>query len=206
MKHVLFLSIGCLAVEAIAAELPVTVIKAGHLVDVAAGKVLDNQRVLLEGEVIKQIGPNVSAPANAQIVDLSSSWILPGLIDCHTHLSGQSENYYDDIFRKSPIVGGVKIAYGTDAGVFPHGENGKDFRYLVEAGMTPMQAIQAATVTAAALIGQSEKIGSLEPRKLADLIAVSSDPLRDITVLEKVPFVMKGGVIYRGKVSPAAAE
>jgi imidazolonepropionase-like amidohydrolase len=91
------------ALGAIGAEAPVTLIKAGHLVDVAAGKVLDNQMVLVQGEAIKQVGPNLTAPANAKIVDLSSSWLLPGLIDCHTHLSGQSENYYDDIFRKSPI-------------------------------------------------------------------------------------------------------
>jgi imidazolonepropionase-like amidohydrolase len=419
-----------LAIEVIAAEAPLTLIKAGHLIDVSAGKVLDNQMVLLQGEVIKEVGPNVTAPANAKVVDLSSSWLLPGLIDCHTHLSGQSENYYDDIFRKSPIdqavyahvytrrtleagfttcrdvgsgefidvalkkainagkipgprlfvaghalsatgghgdlngfspyldfktadgvadgvdalrkkvrwnikygadlikftatagvlseeesvgapqfsaeemkgivdeaamwgrkvaahahgadgikraikagvtsiehgsilddeaialfkehgtylvptvyvgfsvvehakewnlpeklvekarsinaqkmvclrkaiEGGVKIAYGTDAGVFPHGENAKDFRYLVEAGMTPMQAIQAATVTAAALIGQSEKIGSLEAGKFADLVAVNTDPLKDVTVLEKIPFVMKGGVIYRGKVPVVSPE
>ena len=418
------------ALGAIGAEAPVTLIKAGHLVDVAAGKVLDNQMVLVQGEAIKQVGPNLTAPANAKIVDLSSSWLLPGLIDCHTHLSGQSENYYDDIFRKSPIdlsvyahvytrrtlqagfttcrdvgsgefidvalkkainagkipgprlfvaglilsatgghgdlngfspylhfetadgvadgvdairkkvrwnikygadlikftatagvlseeesvgapqfsaeemkaivdeasmwgrkvaahahgaegikraikagvtsiehgsilddeaialfkehgtylvptvyvgfsvvehakewnlpeklvekaktinaqkmaclrkaiQGGVKIAYGTDAGVFPHGENARDFRYLVEAGMTPMQAIQAATITAAALIGQTNKIGSLEAGKYADLVAVNSDPLKDVTVLEKIPFVMKGGIIYRGNVAAPAAE
>ena len=430
MKRLLLTVVFLWLVKDAGAETPVTVIKAGHLVDVLAGKVLDNQMVVIQGEVIKEVGQNLATPADTKVIDLSSSWLLPGLIDCHTHLSGQSENYYADIFRKSPIdqavyahvytrraleagfttcrdvgsgefidvalkkainagkipgprlfvaghilsatgghgdlngfspylhfetadgvvdgvdairkkvrwnikygadlikftatagvlseeesvgapqfsaeemkaivdeaamwgrrvaahahgaegvkraikagvtsiehgsilddeaialfkehgtylvptvyvgfsvvehakewnlpeklvekarsinaqkmaclrkaiEGGVKIAYGTDAGVFPHGENAKDFRYLVEAGMTQMQAIQAATVTAASLIGQSEKIGSLESGKFADLIAVSSDPFKDVTVLEKIPFVMKGGVVYRGKFSAVAPE
>ncbi|HTL59512.1 MAG TPA: amidohydrolase family protein [Candidatus Limnocylindrales bacterium] len=431
MKRILFIvSALLIAAGAIAAEAPASLIKTGHFVDVLQGKVLENQMVLVEGERIKEVGPNINAPPNAKVIDLSSSWVLPGLIDCHTHLSSQSENYYDDIFRKSPIdqavyahvyvrrtleagfttcrdvgsgefvdvalrkainagkipgprlfvaghvlsstgghgdlngfspylhfgtmdgvvdgideirkkvrwnikygadvikftatagvlseeesvgapqfsaeemkaivdeasmwdrrvaahahgaegikrairagvtsiehgsilddeaitlfkehgtylvptvyvgfsvvehaaewhlpkklvekanminaqkmtwlrkaiAGGVKIAYGTDAGVFPHGENAKDFRYLVEGGMTPMQAIQSATVTAAALIGQPDKLGSLEPGKFADLIAVNDDPLKDITVLEKVPFVMKAGTIYRGKAPAAFSE
>ena len=429
MKRVLLLLV-CGRLIGISAETPLTLIKVGHLVDVTQGKVLDNQTLLIEGDHIKEVGSSVTAAANAKVIDLSSSWVLPGLIDCHTHLSFQQENYYDDIFRKSPvdqavtahvyvrrtleagfttcrdvgsaefvdvalrkainagkipgprlfvaghalsatgghgdlngfspylhfgtmdgvvdgideirkkvrwnikygadvikftatagvlseeesvgapqfsaeemkaiveeaamwgrkvaahahgaegikrairagvasiehgsilddeaialfkehgtylvptvyvgfsvvehaaewhlpeklvkkantinaqkmtwlrkaIAGGVKIAYGTDAGVFPHGENAKDFRYLVEGGMTPMQAIQAATVTAAALIGQSDSVGGLEPGKFADLIAVNEDPLKDVTVLEKVPFVMKGGVLYRGKVPAPFSE
>ena len=101
-------------------------------------------------------------------------------------------------FHKA-IQAGVKIAYGTDAGVFPHGMNAADFRLLVELGMTPMQAIQAATLVAAELLGQSDRLGSLQPGKYADLIAVQADPLKDITLLEKIPFVMKGGVIYKNK-------
>src|SRR6266481_2852099 len=103
MKRVfLFLLTGLLAKGAMPAEPSVTLIKAGHFVDVLAGKILDNQMVLVEGQFIKGIRPNLAAPGNAKVIDLSNSWILPGLIDCHTHLSGQSENYYDDIFRKSP--------------------------------------------------------------------------------------------------------
>jgi imidazolonepropionase-like amidohydrolase len=94
---------------------------------------------------------------------------------------------------------GVKVAYGTDAGVFPHGENAADFRYLVEFGMSPLQAIQSATVNAADLLGQIEKLGSIAPGKFADMIAVGSDPLKDVTVLEQVTFVMKGGAIYKGR-------
>ena len=80
-----------------------------------------------------------------------------------------------------------------------HGMNAADFRLLVELGMTPIQAIQAATLVAAELLGQSDRLGSLQPGKYADLIAVQADPLKDITLLEKIPFVMKGGVIYKNE-------
>ncbi|MTW14544.1 amidohydrolase family protein [Pseudoduganella eburnea] len=92
---------------------------------------------------------------------------------------------------------GVKIAFGTDAGVFPHGENAKEFAYMVEAGMPPLEAIRAATVSAATLLGQANRLGSLEPGYAADIVAVAGDPLQDITLLQKVGFVMKEGVIYK---------
>ena len=93
---------------------------------------------------------------------------------------------------------GVKIAFGTDAGVYPHGWNGKQFAHMVRWGLTPMQAIQAATGNAADLLGWGDKVGSVAPGLFADLIAVDGDPLQDITVLERVEFVMKGGVVYKG--------
>ena len=92
---------------------------------------------------------------------------------------------------------GVKIAFGTDAGVFPHGTNASEFRYMVEGGMPPMEAIQAATMTTAELLGEQEMLGSVEAGKWADIIAVDGDPLADITVMEKVSFVMKGGKVYK---------
>ncbi len=95
------------------------------------------------------------------------------------------------------IAAGVKIAYGTDAGVYPHGENAKDFAEYVQMGMTPLQAIQSATLNAADLLAWSDRAGSLEPGKWADLIAVEGDPLADITRLENVRLVMKGGVVYK---------
>ncbi len=100
---------------------------------------------------------------------------------------------------RQAVQAGVKIAYGTDAGVFPHGQNAKDFRYLVELGLTPMQAIQTATTSAAELIGQEDKLGSVQAGKYADVVAVSSDPLKDISVLENISFVMKGGVVYKNE-------
>ena len=400
-----------------------TVIKAGHLIDVLAGQVVDNAMVVVDGDTIKSVGSGLPVPADATVIDLGNAWVLPGLIDCHTHITFQMGNYYEDIFRKSPIdeaiyahayarrtleagfttcrnvganefvdvalkkaidagkipgphlfvsghilsatgghgdrngfspylhftsadgvvdgvdeirkkirwnikygadlikftatagvlseeesvgapqfsaeemkaivdeaamwgrkvaahahgaegikrairagvasiehgsilddeaiqlmkehgtylvptvyVGfaveehaqewklpeklvakartinaeklqwlrkaigsGVKIAYGTDAGVFPHGENAKDFKYLVQAGMSPMRAIQAATVEAANLIGHPEKVGTIASGRSADLVAVSADPLKDIAVLEKIPFVMKSGIVYRNE-------
>jgi imidazolonepropionase-like amidohydrolase len=92
---------------------------------------------------------------------------------------------------------GVKMAFGTDAGVYPHGDNAKQFFYMVKYGMTPAQAIQAATVNAATLIGRDKDVGSIEPGKYADMIAVTGDPLQDVTTLEHVGFVMKGGEIYK---------
>ena len=91
---------------------------------------------------------------------------------------------------------GVKIAFGTDAGVYPHGKNAIEFQYMVEAGMPPMEAIKAATTSAADLLGMSDKIGSISKGKFADIVAVDGDPLTDITVLQKMAFVMKEGKIY----------
>ena len=99
-------------------------------------------------------------------------------------------------FRKA-VRAGVKVAYGTDAGVYPHGWNGKQFAFMVRYGLTPMQAIQSATQSAADLLGWSESVGTLTPGRYADIVAVEGDPLKDITELERVTFVMKGGVVYK---------
>jgi imidazolonepropionase-like amidohydrolase len=99
-------------------------------------------------------------------------------------------------FQKA-VIAGVKMAFGTDAGVYPHGDNAKQFAYMVKYGMTPAQAIRAATSSAADLIGRAKDVGTVEPGKYADLIAVSGDPLKDVRVLENVGFVMKGGVVYK---------
>lgn len=101
-------------------------------------------------------------------------------------------------FRKA-VKAGVKIAFGTDAGVFPHGWNGKQFAKMVEWGATPMQAIQAATVNAADLIGWSKDVGAIAPGHYADIIAVDGDPLQDVRELEDVDFVMKGGRVVVAK-------
>jgi imidazolonepropionase-like amidohydrolase len=91
----------------------------------------------------------------------------------------------------------VKMSFGTDAGVCPHGINARQFAFMVKYGMTPMQAIQAATVNAADLIGHSELFGSITPGKSADIIAVNGDPIADIRELEHVWFVMKEGKVYK---------
>jgi imidazolonepropionase-like amidohydrolase len=396
-------------------------IKAGRLIDTKTGAVINNAFILIEGDKITAAGPNVTVPAEVEVIDLKDKTILPGLIDCHTHITSQPGNYYEDIFRKSPIdaaviahiyarrtldagfttvrdvgagefidvalrnainrgdlagprmqvatltvgatgghgdtngfspylkfggfsgladgvdeirklvrfeikhgadlikilatagvlseeesvgapqfsqeemnaiveeakmwgkrvaahahgaegikravragvtsiehgsliddegvklmkehgtylvadiynddyilaefaklgypekiiekeriVGrtqrenfqkaakaGVKIAYGTDAGVYPHGWNAKQFAHMVKWGLTPIQAIQAATINAADLLGWNDKVGAIAPGAFADIIAVDGDPLRDVTELEQVKFVMKGGVVYK---------
>lgn len=92
---------------------------------------------------------------------------------------------------------GVKIAFGTDAGVFMHGKNYKEFEYMVMGGMPAMETIRSATKAAAELLGMTDKIGSIEKGKLADIIAVEGDPLKDIKVMKEVVFVMKEGTIYK---------
>ena len=94
---------------------------------------------------------------------------------------------------------GVKVAFGTDAAVYPHGLNAREFAVMVKLGLTPMQAIQAATVNAADLLGWSDRIGALEPGHFADIIAVSGDPVNDVTELERVRFVMKGGMVVKNE-------
>jgi imidazolonepropionase-like amidohydrolase len=92
---------------------------------------------------------------------------------------------------------GVKIAFGTDAGVYPHGLNAREFEYMVEAGMPPLEAILAATRGAADLLGKSADVGSIQPGRYADLVAVKGDPLEDIKLLQDVGFVMKEGEVYK---------
>jgi imidazolonepropionase-like amidohydrolase len=92
---------------------------------------------------------------------------------------------------------GVKIAFGTDAGVFRHGMNWLEFTYMIEAGMKPMEAIRAATIHAADLLGEKDNLGSIEAGKLADIIAVDGDLLKDPKAFNNVVFVMKDGVIYK---------
>src|SRR5579864_5340172 len=91
---------------------------------------------------------------------------------------------------------GVKVAFGTDAAVYPHGLNAHEFAVYVQQGMSPLQAIQTATVNAADLLGWSDRIGTLEQGKFADIVAVNGDPLKDITLLQSPVFVMKGGTVY----------
>lgn len=99
-------------------------------------------------------------------------------------------------FRKA-LKAGVKMVYGTDAGVYPHGDNGKQFAVMVRYGATPLQAIQSATITAADALGQAGQVGVVAPGAWGDLIGVTGDPLTDVTVLEAPVFVMKGGEVVR---------
>ncbi|MES2901707.1 MAG: amidohydrolase family protein [Pseudomonadota bacterium] len=142
----------------------------------------------------------------------NGAWYVP-TISAGKYVAEKAKdaNYYSPLVRpKAAAIGpqiqatfgraykaGVKIAFGTDAGVFPHGENAKEFMYMVEAGMPALEAIRSATLGAAALLNQSAALGSVEPGFAADIVGVSGDPLRDITILQQVKFVMKDGVVYK---------
>lgn len=128
---------------------------------------------------------------------------------------GKQHGFTDEMIDKEKSLGqkqregfrraaqaGVKIAFGTDAGVYPHGGNAKQFAYMVKYGLTPAQAIQSATFNAAELLGWSDRVGSVEPGRFADLIAVAENPLDDVTALEHVKFVMKGGKIVKNTLAP----
>jgi imidazolonepropionase-like amidohydrolase len=95
------------------------------------------------------------------------------------------------------VKAGVRIAFGTDSGVYPHGMNAKNLAYHVRFGQTPMQAIQSATTNAAELLGWADRVGTIEPDAFADLIAVQGDPTDDVSMLEDVSFVMKGGEVVK---------
>ena len=101
-----------------------------------------------------------------------------------------------DMFRKALRMG-VKIAFGTDSAVSPHGINAQEFGLMVDLGMAPAAALRAATVSAADLLGLSQTIGTLQPGKAADVIAVPGNPLTDIHAMERVKFVMKGEEVFR---------
>ena len=97
------------------------------------------------------------------------------------------------------FAAGVKVGFGTDAAVYPHGLNAHEFAVMVKLGLTPLQAIQAATINDADLLGWSDKVGTIEPGKFADIVAVDGDPLQDVTTLERVKFVMKGGEVVKNQ-------
>lgn len=105
-----------------------------------------------------------------------------------------------ETFQKA-VKAGVKMAFGTDAGVYPHGDNAKQFVSMVKYGMTPAQAIRTATQSSSDLLGRTHDVGTIEAGKYADIIAVEGDPLADVSVLQSVGFVMKGGVVYKDKLA-----
>lgn len=140
------------------------------------------------------------------------TWYVPTIIaGKSTADSAKITGYYSDIVTpKALVVGtqiqstfakayktGVKIAFGTDAGVYPHGKNALEFQYMIEAGMPAMQAIKAATVSAAELLGVKNTLGSIQPGMMADIVAVNGDPLTDTNAFMNVVFVMKDGKVFK---------
>jgi imidazolonepropionase-like amidohydrolase len=148
------------------------------------------------------------------------TWYVPTIIAGEFVMGKAKEGWYPpQVARKALEVGpkimatagkaykaGVRIAFGTDAGVYPHGENAQEFVYMTEAGMPPMYVIQAATTHAAALLKHSDDFGSITAGKYADVVAVPGNPLDDIALMKKVDFVMKAGTVYKQNGEPTAAD
>ena len=122
--------------------------------------------------------------------------VNPTVPDSEKERSRQIKDVKDRSFQMV-LKAGLPIGFGTDAAVVPHGQNARELTYRVRLGESAMAAIVAATRTSAEIMGWSDRVGTIEAGKLADLIAVAGDPLRDITELERVTFVMKGGAVYK---------
>ncbi|MGB3463352.1 MAG: amidohydrolase family protein [Rhodanobacter lindaniclasticus] len=146
-----------------------------------------------------------------KLMKAHGTWYVPTIIAGQYVMEKAREGWYPpQVARKAEEVGpvimatagkaykaGVKIAFGTDSGVFPHGDNAKEFAYMVQAGMPPMFALQAATAHAAELLHKSDQFGRIAVGRGADVIAVPGNPLDDIAVMQRVEFVMKDGVVYK---------
>jgi len=147
-------------------------------------------------DLMKQYGtylvPTITAGKavadNAKIKDFYPEIIVPKALE----IGPKIQNTFAKAYKR-----GVNIAFGTDAGVFPHGLNAKEFGYMVEVGMPPMAALQSATLTNAKVLGLSNELGQLKAGYLADIVATSDDPTTNIATLERVTFVMKEGVVYK---------
>ncbi len=136
------------------------------------------------------------------------TWLVADIYDGdYIDTVGRAEGWSEEILRKNlettdaqregfrkAVEAGVRIAYGTDAGVYPHGDNARQFAYMVKYGMTPLQVLRSATIDSATLLGKEKELGSLSPGKFADLVAVACDPLADIECLRQVRGVIKNGV------------
>ena len=156
--------------------------------------------------------------ADMKLMKQHGTWFVPTIIAGKFVEEKAKEGWFPpQVARKATEVGpviqatagkaykaGVKIAFGTDAGVYPHGQNAKELEYMVEAGMPNAFVLQAATTHAAELLKHSKDLGSLEPGKFADIIGVKGDPLTDISVMQHVMFVMKGGEIFKDAQSTIA--
>jgi imidazolonepropionase-like amidohydrolase len=135
--------------------------------------------------------PTLLAPA-AAVADGERGALTPAQFDKAREAAGNAERSFARALRER-----VNIAFGTDTGVSPHGRNAEEFALMVRAGMTPMAAIRSATVSAATLLGRQDSVGTIEPGRDADIIAVAGDPLQDVRLLENVRFVMRHGRVYK---------
>lgn len=153
------------------------------------GSFLDDEAIALFKSSNAYLVPTLHAGMTvANIASMEDSYFLPAVREKALAVGPKMKNALGRAYRA-----GVRIAFGTDCGVGPHGDNGREFLLLVEAGMTPADALRSATVSAADLLGLSDQIGTIEPGKAADIVAVQGSPLDDIAAMQRVTFVMKGG-------------
>lgn len=159
---------------------------------------IEHGTMMSEGtmEMMKAAGtwyvPTITAGMSAAEYAKIPGYYPPVVRDKAMQIGAQIQHTFAAAYKK-----GVKIAFGSDAGVFPHGENFREFLYMTEVGMPNLEAIQSATLNAAQLLGVEDKLGTIEAGKIADIIAVSGNPGEDITVMKDVIFVMKEGKIYK---------
>jgi len=156
------------------------------------GTYLDDEAIALFKEHGAYLVPTILPGKWAEAKAKEEGWYPPAIASKAAGMGTQIQKSFGKAYR-----GKVKIAFGTDAGVYPHGQNAEEFVYMVEAGMSPIEAIICATRIAADLLGQSANIGTIQSKHYADLVAVKGDPLSDIKLLQRISFVMKGGVIYK---------
>jgi len=156
------------------------------------GSLMDKETAALMKQYGTYLVPTISAgkyvAGKAKFKGYYPEIIVPKALEIGSKLQGMFNMAYKE---------GVKIAFGTDAGVFPHGENGKEFGYMVEGGMKPMETLQSATITNASILKMENQLGQLSEGFLADIIAVNDNPIENIHTMENVVFVMKNGVIYK---------
>ena len=156
------------------------------------GTFLDSNSIELFKKTGAWLVPTVTAGKTVEERARLPGFYPPAVTEKALQVGPQSQ----DALRRAH-AGGVKIAFGTDAGVFPHGENAREFGYMVEAGLSPMEALRAATLGSAQLLGIEAEVGTLEVGKRADLIATRRNPLVDVTELQRVVFVMRAGTVYK---------
>jgi imidazolonepropionase-like amidohydrolase len=170
------------------------------------------QRAVHAGVDSIEHGTYVTDEVLALMKQKGTYWVPTNMAGEWVAKKAEEPGYFPDIVRpKAAAIGpqmretfakgyaaGVKIAFGTDSGVSPHGDNAREFELMVEGGMPPMKALQSATLEAARLLKIEDRLGTIEAKKIADVIAVDGDPLEDIGVMRKVVFVMKDGVVYKG--------
>jgi imidazolonepropionase-like amidohydrolase len=156
------------------------------------GTFTDDEAIALFKEHGAYLVPTIIAGKTVESAAKQPGFFPPRIAEKALKAGPLMQNMFGRAYRA-----GVKIAFGTDAGVYPHGQNAKEFEYMVEAGMPAIEAILAATRNAADLLGQSANVGSVQAGRFADLVAVKGDPTSDIRLLQNISFVMKSGVVYK---------